>query len=433
MRDLEPGEVLASRYEILEKAAEGGMSVIYRAVDRNLAGHWAVKQMRPLVARPQDLAEIREQFRAEADLLGRLLHRGIPRIIDYFTHEDTDYLVEEFVEGRTLEEVLAEHGRLGEYEVVRIALELLEILAYLHGHGIIYRDLKPGNVMIDKTGTVKLIDFGIARLYTPGKSADTVIVGTPGYASPEHYGKGQTDERSDLYSLGATMHHLLTDRDPAESPFSFPPPRQVIPGISSGVSDVVMRALALDPDRRFPSAEAMRGALLTSRLQPPRQKEFRYPSSLPLPQSVVEGGNVGTIAGGLFGTALAGPSLLLLFPAWLVTSAAVARLRGAWHARFWIELHEDGLVFHEGDRATMVQWHQVREVRVGRSSGMDRTLFGPVRVHPVRIDVHSEVGDWAFPPGMHGWEDLVHWTAYRCGLRLTHDPSRHGADEVYRR
>lgn len=425
------GQVLHDRYTVQEMLAQGGMSTIYRVTDRNLPGQWAVKQMAPLQARPEDLASIRAQFRQEAEILTRLRHPGIPRVIDFFSEDSVDYLVEELVPGDTLEHRIDTVRVFTEYESTRVALALLDILEYLHANKIVYRDMKPGNVMVGPDGRVVLVDFGIARLFTPGKSADTVIVGTPGFASPEHYGRGQTDERSDIYSLGATLHQMLTGHDPADSPFSFESPAKAMPGLSAGISDLVMKALDLKPDRRFQSAAAMREALLSTRKNPPARREFTYPPFIGLPAPVVRGGLTGTFLGSVLGT-IADPHALLLFPVWLVTLGVGGLVRGHSYRGNRVTLDDEGLTLHEGGAATIFRWEDVREIRVHRTSGIDRTLWGEVNVYASSIDITTSTRVVSLLPALNDWEVLVEWVAYRSGLRLQSGVDE-GADEVYRR
>lgn len=429
------GHVLHDRYTVREMIAQGGMSTIYRATDENLPGMWAIKQMAPLQARPEDLASIRAQFHQEAEILARLRHPGIPRVTDLFTEDNTDYLVEEFIHGRTLESVLDERKRLTEYEGTRLGVELLAILGYLHDNGIIYRDLKPGNIMIasggDGGGRLVLIDFGIARLYTPGKGADTVVVGTPGFASPEHYGRGQTDARSDIYSLGATMYQVLTGLDPADSPFSFVPPVRALPGLSVAVSDVVMRAVDLRPDRRFPSARAMRDALLSSRRMPPSQNSFRYPLYIGMPRPLVSGGLTGTFLGGLLGY-FANPYAFLVFPGWIAAIGLAGLARGFSYRRFRVRLEDDGMRVVEGGAETIMRWEDIQAVRVHRTSGVDRTLWGDVSVYPSWIEIVASTGTIRLMSQLNDWDKLIDWVTYRAGLRLQKG-SAEGADEVFAR
>jgi serine/threonine-protein kinase len=251
------------------------MAAVYQVADTHIRGKiWAVKEMSAAaITNPTEKLQALEAFRREAELLSRLSHPNVPRVVDFFGEGGKQYLVMEFIEGRTLEEKLSQLGRpLSETEVRPWAEQLCDVLDHLHGHHppIIFRDLKPGNVMIDRAGNVKLIDFGIVRFFQPGKARDTVSFGTAGYAPPEQYGKGQTDARSDIYSLGATLHHLLTGHDPALTPFQFQPLRKLNPGVSAAMETAVMCALEHDPARRWPSASKMRQAMNKTPPAPPR-------------------------------------------------------------------------------------------------------------------------------------------------------------------
>lgn len=428
------GQVLHERYTILELAAQGGMSTIYRASDSNLPGFWAIKQMTPLQARAEDLSSIRAQFRQEAEILTRLRHPGVPRIIDFFTERDIDYLVMEFVEGECLEHLLDTHRSLSEYDATRIAMALLEILEHLHSHGIIYRDMKPGNVIVTRDGRIVLVDFGISRLFTTGKSTDTVIVGTPGFASPEHYGRGQTDARSDVFSMGATLHQMLTGHDPSDSPFTFTSPAKAQPGLSLGVSEVVMRAVDLLPERRFATAAAMREALASSRKMPPARRELSYPRFVPPQQQAIVYGSglLGSTMAGLLGATLYDPHALLLVPVSLAAMSGMGVMRG-WKLRHTrVVLDDTGLRVVEGATETVLRWEEIREIRVLRTTGANRTLWGEVTVYTSRIDIVTPHHTAQLLPALQGWEELVAWVAYRSGLRLR-GGAAHGADEIYAR
>lgn len=272
--DLLPLSTLAGRYVILEKIAQGGMGAVYKAQDKRLNNQIvAVKEMSESAIQSADREKILEAFRREAQLLARLSHPNIVRVSDYFQDSERHYMVMEFIQGRTLEEMLEEQTEpFPEDQVLVWAEQLCDVLAYLHSQTpkIIYRDLKPGNVMVlDGTDTVKLIDFGIARFYKPGKQKDTMELGTPGYAPPEQHGKGQTDERSDLYALGAMLHHLLSLRDPTQHLFDFPPLRSLNPKVSPHVADAIARAVEKERSKRFASAQEMKEALLGEKVPKP--------------------------------------------------------------------------------------------------------------------------------------------------------------------
>ncbi len=263
---LSPQSLLAGRYRIVRRVGRGGMGAVYEAEDLRLPGkQWAIKEMSDAaITDTAERAEALDAFHREAHFLSSLDHANLPKVVDSFEADGKHYLVMEFVDGQTLEELVVDLGRpLPPDTVLRLGVTLCTVLDYLHRHQppIIFRDLKPGNIMLDRDGAVKLIDFGIARVFTPGKSRDTTSLGTKGYAAPEQYGKGQTDARSDVYALGATLHFLLTGRDPADDPFNFPPARRLNPDVSPALEATVARAVAASAADRWPTAREMRRAL----------------------------------------------------------------------------------------------------------------------------------------------------------------------------
>lgn len=264
---LTPGTVLQNRYRIVRVLGGGGMGQVYLAEDTRLADKpCAVKELLPDPhATPEEQDQAAEQFRREAAILAHLSHPNLPNVYDHFEENGQFYLVMDFIEGETLAGRLARSPQgLPPEEVVSWALQLCDVLEYLHSQNppVIFRDMKPANVMVTPEGKVKLIDFGVARLFDPTKRTDTLKMGTAGYAPPEQYaGQGQTTPRSDIYALGVTLHELLTGDDPTAHPFTFTPPHQLNRAVSPALSAVVMRAVSLDPAARFPSARAMREAL----------------------------------------------------------------------------------------------------------------------------------------------------------------------------
>jgi serine/threonine-protein kinase len=261
--------ILNNRYIILQKIAQGGMSAIYRAIDKQRPGvTWAIKEMSETAISPGDRAETVEAFRREAVMLRALDHPNMVRVVDVFRDPDKRrwYMVMEFIEGKTLLQIMEESpGLLPERRVLSWAAQICDVLHFLHTQSppIIYRDMKPGNVMEqDGNGVCKVIDFGIARFWKPGRTKDTLILGTPGYAPPEQYGKGQTQAASDVYALGATLHHLLTGRDPESKPFKFPPVRQLNPRVSPRTEAVIRKATQIKPADRYQTIAAFKTALL---------------------------------------------------------------------------------------------------------------------------------------------------------------------------
>lgn len=244
------------RYVVEGLLGKGGMGAVYKVHDTRLQNkYWAIKEMSiGSLLTIEELHQGIEAFRREAAMLAHLNHRNLPKVIDNFAENGREYLVMELVEGQTLSAVLTRGNKpLQIDQITDWAKQLCEVLDYLHNQrpAIIFRDLKPDNIMIDRNGVIKLIDFGIARHFKPGQKADTTAFGTAGYAPPEQYGKGQTDVRSDIYSLAATLHQLLTLRDPSQDPFNFPPARQLNPNVPEGLSAALQKALSHSPTDRW--------------------------------------------------------------------------------------------------------------------------------------------------------------------------------------
>lgn len=266
------GDILQQRYRILGILGEGGMGAVYLAEDLRLPGkQWAVKEMKlaKVQAALGSLEDAVRQFREEARLLADLRHENLPHLVDLFEEGGAWFMVMERVPGKTLQQIMQERKTpLNEEEARNVALQVLDAMEYLHSRPrpIIYRDLKPSNLMITPQNRVVLVDFGIARFFDAEKRTDTFKMGSNGYAPPEQYrGKGHTDPRSDLYALGALLHYLVTGRDPQmEAPFFFPPARSLNPSVSPKMEVAILRALELDREHRFPSAHDMAKALAGS-------------------------------------------------------------------------------------------------------------------------------------------------------------------------
>jgi hypothetical protein len=267
---LKPNDVLhgaRSSYEILNLIGRGGMGAVYRA-QRTIDGSvWALKEMRPPPNTPdEEIAENRTLFEQEADLIGKLDHPNLPALADRFAYEGRPVMVMEYVPGQTLEEQIHDtNAPLMEQQALMYGIQLCRVLHYLHTRTppIIYRDLKPPNIMNTPEGIMKLIDFGVARTYKARKAKDTIAMGSAGYAPPEQYGKGQTDARSDVYALGATLLHLLTNLPPV--PLQTPQPgdiRKHNPSVDTDTEKVIIKAMSLDRNKRYASCAEMEQVLL---------------------------------------------------------------------------------------------------------------------------------------------------------------------------
>jgi hypothetical protein len=260
--------LIHNRYVIVRVIGQGGMGAVYLVTDTLQQNQvMALKEMsNQSIVDPHERVAAVAQFQHEAQLLRRLRHPNLPVVMDEFTLGDRNYLVMEYVPGSTLQQMI-ERGEapFDERRVITWATQLCDVLGYLHHQAppIIFRDLKPGNIMIMADDRLKLIDFGIARVFKPGKTRDTMIFGTQGFAAPEQYGSGQTDERSDIYALGATLFSLLTGQDPGRfRPFEpLPSIRTYRPDVSPQLETVVMRATRVKPAERWQSTQDLRQAM----------------------------------------------------------------------------------------------------------------------------------------------------------------------------
>lgn len=255
--------IVAGRYQIVRRLGGGGMKEVYEASDTRLANRrCALAEIKDVFSDPASRKQATEAFEREAQILAGLENEHIPRVFDAFSDSNLHYIVMDLVEGKTVEEVLAASGgKLPQQGVIGIALQILETLEYLHGlkPPIIYRDLKPSNVMITSKGQVKLVDFGIARHFQP--TTTVTAIGTQGYAPPEQY-RGKIDPRADLYALAATIHHMLTGRDPStEPPFSFPTLRSLRPDCSEEFENLIRDGLQYDVQKRVRSANEFESRL----------------------------------------------------------------------------------------------------------------------------------------------------------------------------
>lgn len=256
---LEIGSLVDGKYKILSEIGHGGMSVVYMAINEKANKTWAVKEVRK--DGRMDFNIVRQGLMAEIDTLKRLKHPYLPSIVDVIEDDETFIIVMDYVEGRSLDKILEEHGGQQESGVVEWAKQLCDVLGYLHSRtpAIIYRDMKPANVMLKPDGTVTLIDFGTAKNYEINYG-ETTGIGTIGYAAPEQYigsGLGRTDARTDIYCLGMTLYHLLTGQDPCRNLISDTSIRAVNPALSRGLDSIIRKCTAHQPEDRYQSCEEL--------------------------------------------------------------------------------------------------------------------------------------------------------------------------------
>ncbi|CEG28512.1 serine/threonine protein kinase [Bacillus sp. B-jedd] len=257
------GSVLEGKYEILKLIGQGGMSKVYLAMDKRLNKQWAVKEIEKR-AKDRNNEVIIQSAIAEANMIKRLDHPALPRIVDIINERDKIFVIMDYIEGEPLDKILDEYGAQPQELVIEWAKQLCEVFDYLHTRNpsIIYRDMKPANVMLKPDGNLKLIDFGIAREYKEQNLSDTVSLGTKGYAAPEQFGgKGQTDPRTDVYCLGVTLYHLVTGHNPCEPPYELYPIRYWNPQLSGGLERIIEKCTQLNPEDRYQSCAELLYAL----------------------------------------------------------------------------------------------------------------------------------------------------------------------------
>ena len=260
---LETGSVIDGKYKILYQIGRGGMSRVYLAINEKANKTWAVKEVR----RDETVDEqmVRRRLMAETELLKRLRNSHLPRIVDVIDKEGSLLIVMDYIEGNSLESLLAEEGPQPQERVISWGKQLCEVLGYLHRQNppVIYRDMKPSNVMLQSDGTVMLIDFGTAREQREQKTGDdTVCLGTPGYAAPEQWGgRGQTDARTDIYCLGAALYHLAAGQNLLELPCDADEVSEGELGLSPGFKAILLKCTRKDPKERYQSCEELLYAL----------------------------------------------------------------------------------------------------------------------------------------------------------------------------
>lgn len=252
---LQIGSVLDGKYKILSEIGHGGMSVVYMALNEKANKTWAVKEIRK--DGKLDFNVVRQGLVAEIETLKRLKHPNLPSIVDVIEDDDTFIIVMDYIEGNSLDKSLEEHGAQPQEYVIEWAMQLCDVLGYLHSCNppIIYRDMKPANIMLKPDGNIALIDFGTAKTYEIDLG-ETTGIGTIGYAAPEQYigsGLGRTDARTDIYCLGITLYHLLTGIDPCKNVISDKSIRAVNPSLSPGLDAIIQKCTAQMPEDRYQS------------------------------------------------------------------------------------------------------------------------------------------------------------------------------------
>ena len=252
------GDVIDGQYEILKEIGHGGMSTVYLAMDKRLNKQWAVKEIKKEGSN-KNKQVVLNSLLVEAELMKKLDHPSLPRIVSIINDEQTICIIMDYIEGETLEKILKEYGAQPQDIVIEWAMQLCDVLSYLHRQNppIIYRDMKPANIMLKPEGNLKVFDFGVAREYKEKSLADTTILGTKGFAPPEQFGSRQTDARSDIYALGMTMHNLLTGVDPRTPGYEYVSIRQYRPELSDSLEYIIDKCTAIDANNRYQSCDEL--------------------------------------------------------------------------------------------------------------------------------------------------------------------------------
>lgn len=259
---LKIGTEIDGKYKVLNEIGHGGMSTVYLAINEKANKPWAIKEVRKCCSSNYEV--LQQSLIVETDLLKKLKHPNLPSIVDIIDNDENFLIVMDYIEGNTLEKLLMEKGAQPQEAVVNWAMQLCDVLIYLHTRPmpIVYRDMKPSNIMLKSDGSVVLIDFGTAREFKKRCVTDTFCLGTQGYAAPEQFGgMGQTDARTDIYSLGATMYHLLTGHNPSAPPYEMYPITKWRPELSNGLEQVILKCTQKNPDDRYQSTEELMYAL----------------------------------------------------------------------------------------------------------------------------------------------------------------------------
>lgn len=257
---LEIGSLVDGKYKVLNQIGKGGMSVVYLAMNEKANKQWAIKEVRKDGVK--DFEVVKQGLVMETNLLKELRHPHLPAIIDVIETDGTFLIVMDYIEGKPLSDALTENGALPQEMVIDWAKQLCDVLGYLHTRkpAVIYRDMKPANVMLKPDGKITLIDFGTARKFKETNIADTTCLGTIGYAAPEQFGgenQRQTDARTDIYCLGSTLYHLVTGHNPCEPPYEMYPIRYWNSNLSEGLEKIILKCTQKNPDDRYQSCDEL--------------------------------------------------------------------------------------------------------------------------------------------------------------------------------
>lgn len=275
---LKIGELVDGKYKIIKLLGRGGTSCVFMAQNIRLGNYWAIKEV--YKSNPSWSKTGNNVLIAESRILTRLRHPGLPTIVDIIEKPEASLVIMEYIEGISLDSYIEKNGAQSEANVRKWGIQLCEVLQYLHDQTppIIYRDMKPANIMLKPDGNIALIDFGMAREFKYCSFRDTELLGTHGYAAPEQYDiKCQSDERTDIYGLGMTLYHLITGQDPCVPPYAAQPIQQYNPHATKRMEEIIRTCTQLNPQDRYVSAEALKVDLSRERILFDEESEDKAP------------------------------------------------------------------------------------------------------------------------------------------------------------
>ncbi|HEY0754826.1 MAG TPA: protein kinase [Ktedonobacteraceae bacterium] len=332
-------QLLHERYRIVRQVGVGGFGAVYEAEDMLEQQRVAIKEIGLAGLDAQQVIEATGSFNREVQMLSSLRHASIPRMYEQLTDVDHWYLVMEFIVGETLEELLerADGGCLPLQQALRIGEQICDVLSYLHNQqpAVIFRDVKPANIMLTPEGKLYLIDFGVARFFKPDKARDTIAFGSPGYAAPEQYGRAQTTPRADIYSLGVLLHQMLTGSDPSLDPFHFQPLRASDSSLPVALEKLLVHMLAEDREQRPASCEEVEKRLKSIATSPGvlRHARMTAPQGSQQPATETTAPAFSTIGVTVF--IYRGHNLPVKALNWSPDGSALVSCDEGWHLHIW--------------------------------------------------------------------------------------------------
>ncbi|MDF2558055.1 MAG: serine/threonine protein kinase [Bacillales bacterium] len=256
------GDLVDQKYHVIKKIGQGGMSTVFLVQDNRLQKEWALKTIKRSILKNGEI--FTQSLLSEVEILKKIEHPSIPRIVDVFEDEHQISIVLDLVTGNSLDQIVEVSGPFTQELTLQVGLQVCDTLNYLHSlqDPIIYRDLKPSNLVLGQNGKIRIVDFGIARVLKKEKVEDTICLGTRGYAAPEQYGgSGQSDKRTDVYCLGVTLYHLLTGHNPSSPPYEISPIRKLKPHLSRELEKIILKATKTNPNDRYQDCNELKKAL----------------------------------------------------------------------------------------------------------------------------------------------------------------------------